>query len=276
LGSAEANHARTAKALKDVERALEATTAAPEKLAQLELAKVKAQQRLDAAATQLQLAKEQADAKEDAAARVGEAARAAEDARDAAVEAARAAARKLQPVSVFISRKAQRLYIRQANEPIYEGPVAIRNADKPIGTFVFTAVGDAQDGSNVQWNVVSMYKYSESAGPFSQPQRRRGEARNASPTSADVVAAKAALDRNAMPRDVIAEVSDVVLPGSSVIVSDEAASIETGKDTDFVVIMSGEPQGALKVRQREPLVRSPYDAYFGRGKSRGGWPFFWN
>jgi hypothetical protein len=43
-----------------------------------------------------------------------------------------------------------------------------------------------------------------------------------------------------------------VLPGSSLIISDEGASIETGKDTDFVVVMSGEPQGGLKTRRREP------------------------
>ena len=44
------------------------------------------------------------------------------------------------PVSVFISRKTQRLYIRQGYLPVFEGPVTIRDADKPIGTYVFTAL----------------------------------------------------------------------------------------------------------------------------------------
>ena len=42
------------------------------------------------------------------------------------------------------------------------------------------------------------------------------------------------------------------LPGSSLINSDEAASRETGKDTDFAVVMSGEPQGGTAIRRREP------------------------
>ena len=70
-----------------------------------------------------------------------------------------------------------------------------------------------------------------------------------------------------------------MLPGSSLIISDEGASIETGKDTDFVVLMSGEPQGGLKTRRREPRYRD--DDFFGGGgspfgKGGGGFPFFWN
>lgn len=57
-----------------------------------------------------------------------------------AAEAARKAALDLEPVSVFISRKTQRLYVRQAFQPILESPVTIRDADRPIGTHVFTAI----------------------------------------------------------------------------------------------------------------------------------------
>ena len=64
--------------------------------------------------------------------------------------------------------------------------------------------------------------------------------------------------------------SEVVWPNSSLIISDEGPSRETGKDTDFVVVMSGEPQGALKIRQREPM---PMDGW---GRPFRGLPFFWN
>ena len=67
----------------------------------------------------------------------------------------------------------------------------------------------------------------------------------------DVNAAKAALDRITIAPDDRERISEVVLPGSSLIISDEGASIETGKDTDFVIVMSGEPQGGLKTRRRE-------------------------
>ena len=61
----------------------------------------------------------------DAVAPAREAAMAAETARVAAAQSAREAARELQPVSVFVSRKTQRLYVRRAFQPLLESPVTI-------------------------------------------------------------------------------------------------------------------------------------------------------
>ena len=49
----------------------------------------------------------------------------------------------------------------------------------------------------------------------------------------------------------MARVSGSVWPGSSLIVSDEEMSKETGQATDFIVLISGEPQGGLKKRRRQ-------------------------
>ena len=208
-------------------------------------AKEKAAAKVAEAQAQLETAKAQAQARMDGAARADQDAKAAEGARDAAVEAAEEAGRKTSPVSVFISRKTQRLYVRQGYMPVFEGPVTIRDADKPIGTFVFTALGYRDAGWDVRWSVVSMYRYSEAMEGIAQPPGLEA-------IPADVTAAKAALDRITIGPDNLERISEVVLPGSSLIISDEGASIETGKDTDFVVVMSGEPQGGLKTRRREP------------------------
>jgi hypothetical protein len=48
----------------------------------------------------------------------------------------------------------------------------------------------------------------------------------------------------------------VLLPGASLIVSDEGPSSETGKDTDFMVFMSGEPQGGSKPPSQAATSRS--------------------
>jgi hypothetical protein len=85
-----------------------------------------------------------------------EAAVVAETARIAAIEAVRQVARESEPVSMLISRKTQRLYVRQAFEPILESPVTILDADRPIGTHIFTAVERTNDASNMRWNVVSL------------------------------------------------------------------------------------------------------------------------
>ena len=117
-----------------------------------------------------------------------------------------------------------------------------------------------------------MYQYADGAAPCRRGKARQGrrpQRRSAlRPTSP---AAKAALDRIAIPQEALERISDVVLPGSSLIISDEGASIETGKDTDFVVLMSGEPQGGIKARRREPRYRN--DDFFG-GPPFGG--LFWN
>jgi len=71
------------------------------------------------------------------------------------------------------------------------------------------------------------------------------------------------VDHIVLGQEALDRISEVVLPGSSLIISDEDASVETGKDTDFVVILSGEPQGGLKMHQRQrPSYR---DDFFGGG-----------
>ena len=90
----------------------------------------------------------------DAVTSAREAAAAAETARVAAAEAARQVARELQPVSVLISRKTQRLYVRQAFKPILESPVTIADPDRPIGTHVFTAI-ERRPTTSLRWSVVS-------------------------------------------------------------------------------------------------------------------------
>ena len=92
----------------------------------------------------------------DAATSARDAAATAETARVAAAEAAAEVARELQPVSVLISRKTQRLYVRQAFKPILESPVTIVDPDRPIGTHVFTAIERTTDDANLRWSVVSL------------------------------------------------------------------------------------------------------------------------
>jgi hypothetical protein len=49
--------------------------------------------------------------------------------------------------------------------------------------------------------------------------------------------ANAALDRIEIPQDAVERISELLTPGSSLIVSDYGISEETGKDTDFIVVM---------------------------------------
>src|SRR5207253_6845563 len=86
---------------------------------------------------------------------------------------------------------------------------------------------------------------------------------SAKPISSDAGAAKAALDRIVVPPDVLERIAGLASPRSSLIISDESLSSETGKGSDFIVLLGGEPQGSLKMRRRAP-AQVRYDSQFDR------------
>ena len=256
--------------------------------------KAKADAKLAEAQAKLEAVMAEAQPKIDAYQQAADALKAIEDVRDAARAEASEAERKLAPVSVFISLKTQKLYVRQNFQSVFEAPVSIADPRRPIGTHTYTAVDYGEDGRNMRWNVVSLagpsrdhyyddYSYSDyDYDDYDRPRRRRAANGSKKPTPTDVAAATAALDRITIPPEAVERISELVLPGTSLIVSDEEASKETGKQTDFVVLVSGYPQGAIKKRPR----RDPYaDDYYGynddsyydrRRRQRGpfGGPFF--
>src|SRR5712671_1584879 len=227
---------------------------------QVEDAKAKAAARAAELEAQWATAKAELQPKFDAVASAREAAVMAETARVVAAEAARKAVLDLQPVSVFISRKTQRLYVRQAFQSILESPVAIRDADRPIGTHVFTAIERADSDVDMRWSAVSLNGGHADAGsdrPHGATRGRRGQ--DVEPMATDPGGAKAALDRITIPQDALDRIAGIASPRSSLIISDEALSSETGKDTEFVVLMSGEPQGGIKFRRRGPETKVRYE-----------------
>ena len=72
---------------------------------------------------------------------------------------------RLEPVSVYISRATQKLYVRRnTHKPWPDGgevfdstievPVTIRDPERPIGTHIFTAM--AHDGAALRWTAVTI------------------------------------------------------------------------------------------------------------------------
>jgi hypothetical protein len=180
-----------------------------------------------------------------------EAAMAAEAERTVAVQAAQDVARDLEPASVFISRKTQRLYVRRAFEPILDAPITILNPDQPVGTHVFTAMEQSNGGTDLRWTVATL----DDGHPRSGVKEPRGRARAAPalhphPIATEPVTAKDALDRVVIPPEILERINQMTLPRSSLIISDEPLSSETGKGTEFVLVLSGEPQGGIKFRAR--------------------------
>ena len=146
---------REEERLADAERSITSANSIEAKEA-AEAAKANSAAKIAELEAQLAPAEAELQPKINALAAARKAAVAAEAARAEAVEAAHALARALEPVSVFISRKTQRLYVRQAFEPIFDIPITIRDPDLPIGTHVFTALERGGGKRDMQWSVVSL------------------------------------------------------------------------------------------------------------------------
>jgi hypothetical protein len=234
--------------------AAEATLAfavSAEAKAQAEDAKTKALDRIVELQAQWAAAKADVQPKLDAVASARAAAAAAEAMRMAAARAAQETARDLEPVSMFISRKTQRLYVRRAFQTIWDSPVTILDTDRLVGTHVFTAMGRTDGDTGMRWSAVTLDDAHPRAAEVEPQGRARGRVGQAiEPTSADPDSAKTALDRIVIPRDALDRIAGIVSPRSSLIISDEEMSADTAKDTEFVVVLTGEPQNSIKSRRR--------------------------
>jgi hypothetical protein len=198
-------------------------------------------------ATQLATAQADAKAKVAAAAAAKDATKAAQAEKAAAAKAASEAQLLLEPVSIYISRATQKLYVRRnTHKPAPDGggevfdttieaPVTIRDPEKRIGTHVFTAVASSDAG--LRWTAV---------------------------TIDDADDAKDALDRITIPQDVLDRIAPTALPRSSIVVSDEPLSQETNYRTEFVAVLNNYPQGGFLTRRPTPnVVPSQDDGGFG-------------
>jgi L,D-transpeptidase-like protein len=57
-----------------------------------------------------------------------------------------AAPQKVVPISVFVSRKLSRLFVRQGFTSLFDVPVEIQNPEEPLGTHVFTVMESQNEG----------------------------------------------------------------------------------------------------------------------------------
>jgi len=252
--------ARADAELAHAEKVLAATNANPKMTDQAKAAAQDAQQKAAAKAqalgAQLDAAKADLKAKQDAAAAAEAAAKATEAKRAETASAATAAKLAGSPVSIYISRATQKLYVRRDTHKKWsdggelydfsqEFPVAIKDPDKPIGTHIFTAV--ARDGGGLRWTEVSIDNGDN---------------------------AKDALDRITFPQEVLDKIAPTAVPLSSIIISDEPLSSETNYRTEFVAVLSNQPQGGFITRAPSPsstaLARTNDDSggFFGHF---GGW-----
>jgi hypothetical protein len=148
------------------------------------------------------------------------------------------------PIAIFISRKLGKIFVRQDFTPLFSAPVKIADAGEPLGTHVFTALDYLPDHSTFRWDVVSLpaertkiverWKYVRDI--YGRWRRQRVKERVEEPVQGAAETPQQALDRIQIPPDVINQISQLIVPGSSLIVTDHGFGPETGRGTNFIVI----------------------------------------
>ena len=144
---------------------------------------------------------------------------------------AEAKPQKVVPISVFVSRKLSKAFVRRGFTPLFDFPVKIQNPEEPIGTHVFDAMGFQNEGVTIRWTAVTIPEKSNTGKLHNELANRPVETIPSTPDKAN-----GALDRIEIPQDAVERISRSLTPGSSLIISDYGISDETGRDTDFIVL----------------------------------------
>lgn len=109
---------------------------------------------------------------------------------------------------------AGRLYVRQAQEPVFDMPVHLADAHEPLGTHLFSMGKPGTITNRADWVALTI----------------EGD------TLGGAGAALAALSRFDIPATARSRIESLLTPHSSLAISDTGLGPETGKGTDFIVV----------------------------------------
>ena len=155
---------------------------------------------------------------------------------------ARFEAAKSAPIAVFVSRRESKIYVRQNFAPLFDAPITIQQSQQPLGTHVFTALDYVDGGTTFRWNVISLPSESRAARSEERTSERHGNGRHKVSVAEPVADPQPpespahALARLEIPEDIIRHISELMMPGSSLVISDQGLGPETGLGTDFIVV----------------------------------------
>jgi hypothetical protein len=117
------------------------------------------------------------------------------------------------PLSILISQRDQRMYVRKDFKPMFDIPVAIANLGQPLGSHLFMATAQDEDKKTLRWTVVSTLA--------AKSQR--------------VASAKEAFDRLEIPKDAVDRVSALMSVGATIIITDQGLSRHPSLDSDYMI-----------------------------------------
>ncbi len=155
-------------------------------------------------------------------------------AQTALIETQKDVARRARPLSVFISFKTQKIYVRQGFEPLLEAPIDIADNPGAIGTHVLTAMDYDATGDRFSWQLISAQAPRLALADQEQSKKRKQREQRVPNLNDEAV--RVALESFRIPKDIQDTIAELAKPGMSLIISDRELSKETGKGTEFVVL----------------------------------------
>lgn len=119
-----------------------------------------------------------------------------------------------------------RLHVRQNHKPLFSAPVKLKNPTRPMGSHLLLAYNFNQSstkwsGATISTRIPKSIRY---AHGLDETAKRR--------VHGDLYSV---LDRLTLEKDTREKVSRLLTPGSSLAISDNGISGDTGKGTDFIV-----------------------------------------
>jgi lipoprotein-anchoring transpeptidase ErfK/SrfK len=157
---------------------------------------------------------------------------------DAAANAEKEALRRTSPLSVLVSKKDQRIYVRQGLAPVFDAPASVRDPETPLGSHLYIATAVEGDGTSLKWSVVSIpTRFAEERGERKRKTASVEEQVGAPPKlHGSPSSAADALERIEIAQDVRDRIAERLWTGGSLIISDQPLSGETGPvGTDLTV-----------------------------------------
>ena len=156
----------------------------------------------------------------------------------AAASAEKEALRRMLPLSILISKKDQRIYVRQGLAPLFDAPASVRDPETPLGSHLYIATAVEGDGTSLKWSVVSIpARFAAERGESQLKMASVEEEVVATPKLYGSPSSAAdALERIEIAQDVRDRIAERLWTGASLIISDQPPSGETGPvGTDLTV-----------------------------------------
>ncbi len=142
------------------------------------------------------------------------------------------------PITVFVSKKEGKLFVRKGFQPVFSWPVKFEHPELPVGTHLYTAVDANPDNVSFRWQVVSLpVDTSRKAEKHVRRDKKGHHVETVTPAVALPAATAAeALERIDIPEVALTRISALMSRGASLIISDKGLGGETGTETDFIVL----------------------------------------